>query len=602
MAASASRKVSQGRAILLTLVLLATGAVTLGAWLAAAEAGRRAAETVLDDELRVLARSVSSEIERFRYLPSVIGRDGRIHDVLHDGGKDTVDAANRYLKSVRGDTRADELYVMNLDGLTLAASNHDEPTSFLGENYRFRPYFKDALAFGEGRYYAVGVTTGRPGYFLASAIRADGVLIGVAVVKVDMSGLETAWAQSRSFVSIADTDGVVFLTGNPVWRYRPLGTLSREALAAIDDARKYDGIDLAGARPIFGATGGLPRQAAVGADGQAHLLRETRIEPEGWVLLGASSLAPIHASANLVGLVVALLGMLVSGAGFYLRQRRQLVRAKLERHDWLERRVAERTADLAREVEERKRAEEELRSAQETLIQTAKLAALGRMSAAIVHEVSQPLSAIENTLATTGVLAERGDASAVGTKVRSARDLVRRIQRTVKLLRSFARKEPVAEEPVNVERSVAAVVDIAQHKAAGVTLSTSLAAPDLWVKANAVRLEQVVLNLVVNALDAVRDRPDPHVEIAAYAMGDEIIISVSDNGTGIPDDLRERIAEPFFTTKQTAEGLGLGLSISRAIIGEFGGSLTFESEPGAGSVFTVSLRRAEPAILREAAE
>ena len=125
MAASASRKVSQGRAILLTLVLLATGAVTLGAWLAAAEAGRRAAETVLDDELRVLARSVSSEIERFRYLPSVIGRDGRIHDVLHDGGKDTVDAANRYLKSVRGDTRADELYVMNLDGLTLAASNHD---------------------------------------------------------------------------------------------------------------------------------------------------------------------------------------------------------------------------------------------------------------------------------------------------------------------------------------------------------------------------------------------------------------------------------------------------------------------------------------------
>lgn len=594
--------VAKVRGILLALVLLAAAVVTFIAWLAADEAGRRRAEAMLDDELRVLARSISSEIERFRYLPTVIGRDGRIHEALLGGTAASIDAANAYLKAVRKDSGADELYVMNADGLTLAASNHDEPTSFLGHNYRFRPYFQDAVATGEGRYYAVGVTTGRPGYFLASAIRAGGRLIGIAVAKVDMTGLEAAWTSSRGYVSMADADGVVFLTGYPAWRYRPLAALSSEALAAIDHARKYDGVDLAGAEPIFGASGGVPRQAVVGEHGQEHLLRGMRVEPEGWTLFGATSLAPIRAGANLIALVAALLGMLAGAAGLYLHQRRQLVRAKLEAHDRLERRVAERTADLAHEVEERRRAEEELRSAQATLIQTAKLAALGRMSAAIVHEVSQPLAAMENTLATTGVLAERGDTAGVGAKVVVARELVRRIQRTVKLLRSFARKEPGTREPVNVERSVAAAIELAQHKAGGVSLSTKIDEPDLWAMCNAVRLEQVVLNLVANALDAVRDRPDPRVAVSVRAKDEQVLVSVSDNGAGIPDDLRERIAEPFFTTKRTGEGLGLGLSISRAIIGEFGGTLTFESSPGVGSAFTVSLPRARAVSLREAAE
>lgn len=596
------RRIFSGRAAIFVAVIVATAAASVAAWVAALETGRRTVAAALDDEIGVLARSVESEIERYRHLPAVVGRDGRIVAALTSGGRAGTDAANRYLTEIRAETSADELYVMTPDGLTVAASNHAEPLSFVGKNYRFRPYFQHALASGEGRYYAVGVTTGRPGYFLSSAVRNDGGrVIGVAVVKVDMAGIEATWRNSSIFAVLADPDGVVFLAGHAPWKYRPLHPLSDAALDDISRTRKYDGVDLATAEPIFGPGTGVPEDAVIGEAGRRHLLRSAGIEPDGWRLIGARSLAPVEANAMLLAGMAALVGMLVCSVGFDLHQRRQLVRAKLDEHDRLERRVDERTAELNREIEERRHAEDELRAAQETLIQTAKLAALGRMSAAIVHEVSQPLSALENTLATAGVLAERGEAAAAGGKMTSARELTRRIQRTVKLLRSFARKESSLRERVAVDRSMAEAVELARHRADRENVMIELThAPDLTVMANAVRLEQVVLNLVVNALDAVAGSPGPIIRLSAARLGDMVEIRVCDNGPGIPAAHRERIAEPFFTTKETGEGLGLGLSISRAIIGEFGGSLTFDSEEGAGSTFVIALPAAE--AMREAAE
>lgn len=587
------------RGTVLAALALATIVATVLAWYAALETGRRNASAALDDELRVLARSVDTEIERFRYLPAVVGRDGRIRAALDGGNAAEVARANEYLTAVRTVSHADELYVMRPDGLTIAASNHAEPSSFVGQNYRFRPYFQQAVAAGEGRYYAVGVTTGIPGYFLASAIRDAGRLIGVAVVKVDMQGIEGAWRRSNTQALLVDTAGVVFLAGRESWKYRPLHPLPQGALQAIVAARKYDGIDLDAARPLFGPGEGVPLQASLDAEGDEYLLRVADIEPDGWRLIETRPMAPILANANLFALLAALIGMLACGAWFYLRQRRQMVRAKLDEHDRLERRVAERTAELNREIEERRRAEDELRQAQERLIETAKLAALGRMSAAIAHEVSQPLSALENTLATAGLLAERGDTAGLGPRMLAAREMARRLQRTVKSLRSLARKEPIRTEAVSVERSVAAALALAHDRVAAARVEVDVAA-DLHVLANAIRLEQVILNLLLNAMDALDGRPDPRIDIAAEALDGAVAIGVRDNGAGIPAEVTGRIAEPFFTTKKTGEGLGLGLSISRAVLDEFGGALTFRSDEGKGTTFTVTLPRAEKA--REAAE
>jgi len=579
------------KAAFLTLVLIATALAALASWYAAMETGRRRAAAALDGSLQILSRSVKSEIERFRYLPAVLSHDKRIRSALIDGTPEEIAAANAYLLAVRNDSRVDSLYIMKTDGLTVAASNFAEPTSFVGENYRFRPYFQDALRTGTGRYYAVGVTTGLPGYFLSSAIRDGSRIIGVAVAKVDMRAVEQAWQEAGTLAAIADNDGVIFLTGRRQWKYRPLHPLDGTALQRVAETRKYDGVTLETTSPILGQNepedDGTARADLI----HRHLFRWIEVEPDGWQLWTAASMAPIRANANLIASLVALACLLLSGTVLYLKQRRQLLRAKLDANARLEQRVAERTAELNREIEERKRAEAELRDTHATLVQTAKLAALGRMSAAIVHEVSQPLAAMENTLASTALLAKRGEPARVIEKVGAARQLVSRIRRTVKHLKSFARNEPGQRETVNAGKSIAAAIDLALHRAnaSGVRIVVEPGAHAPKVTANAIRLEQVILNLLINALDAVTECPAPEIHMGAHRNGPMVEITVADNGAGIPENLKERIAELFFTTKETGEGLGLGLSISRAIIAEFGGSLSFAAREGGGSIFTVSL-------------
>ena len=339
--------------------------------------------------------------------------------------------------------------------------------------------------------------------------------------------------------------------------------------------------------------------------GQQLLARFSRVEPDGWLVLAATSTADTGKVAGFWALAVLIAGLVATGTLYFLHQRTLLIRMRLRQSEMLEQKVAERTQDLAREVDMRRRTEDELRRAQEGLIHSEKMAALGRMSTAIVHEVSQPLAALETTLATAGVLAGKEAAEKVGERLLDARALVKRMQRTVKHLKTFARKDASDLEAVNIDTVIRNAIDLAVPRAKTLGLTPALEAegPAPVVTAVAVKLEQVMLNLILNALDAVEGRETPSITIRRSVEAGRVSVAVIDNGSGIAPEHRDRIAEPFFTTKLTGEGLGLGLSIATAIVQEFGGELIFAEAPGGGTMATVSMPLDNrPALPLEAAQ
>lgn len=590
-------RLTTGR-VILSFIAVATLAATL-AFAFAWDRGLDALDAELDQSLILTRRAVESEIERFRALPDVAAEDMRITQALRDpASAEATLAASRYLGTIAARTGATHLYLMDASGKVLSASNWMSDLSFVGENYGFRPYFTDALTRGRGSFYAIGVTTRTPGYFLSSRIGAPDAPAVIAT-KIDLTPLEDIWKSAGAAIAIADSDGVVFLSGVDAWRYRPLAPIAADALARLAEVRTYEGIDLGRAVPLLAGVALAAPLELTGPTGAALRGRSVTIERDGWRIIAAAPLAPVRLAAALWAAGAALLAIAGTALGLILNQRRQLVQLRLRQGALLEARVSERTRDLAREIGARRKTEADLRAAQESLVHTEKMAALGRMSAAIVHELSQPLAAMEATLAAAEL---SSDPDRTATRIGTARNLVRRMQRTTKHLKSFSRKEQNILQITDLNRVAENARDLVapRARAAEVVPSLSLADPAPLVMAGPVRLEQVCLNLLLNALDAVEGRPDAAVTVTTGRRDGTAVLSVADTGTGIAPEDMPRVAEPFFSTKVGGEGLGLGLSISQAIVTEFGGGIVIASAPGTGTTVTVTLPAAE--ALGEAAE
>lgn len=584
-----------GARTLLAALLLAALAAIL-AFSVAWQIAVRDVNRSLDQSLILTARAVETEIARFRPLPAVAAEDARISAALRDPDNAAlIETANTYLARITAHSGAAQLFLLDATGRAIAASNFNTTESLIGQNYSFRPYFRDALSQGKGKFYAIGVTTGKPGYFLSARIDT-GSGRGVLVVKVDLLPLQQTWASAGLAMAIADGDGVVFLSANADWLYRPLTRLPEGALDRILQDRTYDGIDLAVARPLLTYPDNMILQGPKGA----MRARPIPIRDEGWQLFAATPTAPLITTATIWAIGAALLALLASGLAKIAHQRRQLVQLRLRQNALLESRVEERTRDLAREVQARRQTEADLRAAQQDLIHSEKMAALGRMSAAIVHEISQPLAAMEATLG-AAELALPSAETATQTRIATVRGLVRRMQRTTKHLKSFSRKEQGDLALIDLRSVIENAVELVGPRAKVVGVSPQIQMPETGprVRAGAVRMEQVVVNLLLNALDAVDGRAGATIAVVLESDATTTRIRVTDTGTGISAADLPRTLEPFFSTKVGGEGLGLGLSISQAIIVEFGGRIDIASTPGSGTSVTVTLPAARMA---EAAE
>ncbi|MES9964458.1 MAG: ATP-binding protein [Candidatus Sedimenticola sp. 20ELBAFRAG] len=559
-----------------------------------------------NERLELYASTVQSAHKRFDYLPFIVSDNNLVKALLQ--GQELGDQVNRKLEEWQTESNAAVLYLMDRQGVVRASSNWRMPDSFIGNDYHFRPYFQDAIKGGQGRFFAVGVTTGRPGLFLSGPVMAEGEVLGVAVVKIDMTQLEMDWASGGENVWVADRDGVIFLASNPEWKYKSLRPLDELTFDRLKSEKKYSTniisplavfdrsatpqgkeiIKLSGTQASHGFTGGS----------QSYMLHNRSIKGLDWTLYYLTSLQDLSESKRNVVLISTLVAMLVALLGFFFASRvqsRQLLEKRVEVRT---RELNETNLRLRDEIRERIKTEEQLRQTHEELIQAEKLAALGQMSAGLVHEINQPLSAMQTFLASTRLLLNRDDKSSVEENLDDIEAMVRRMNSIVSHLKSFASKSKGQTTRVALDEVVenALLLMRPRLKRDSVTLEWQPPSDAVCVYGDEIKLEQIMINLIRNALDAMQyQEQERKLGISVLTEDKKVTVQITDTGPGIMDADLPRVFDPFFTTKEPGQGLGLGLSVSFGIAKEFGGNIEAENRTEGGAVFRLSLDAAEAA-------
>jgi two-component system C4-dicarboxylate transport sensor histidine kinase DctB len=546
----------------------------------ALQAGLQRLGDAAQHRLAMVATQLDAEQARFDYLPSVLELTPSVRALLQAPQDAPLrEEVNHYLKGINATAGAANLYVLDARGMTLAASDWDSPGTPVGTDLSFRPYVREALAHGQGRFYGVGITSRRAGYFRSYALRFGGRPQGVATVKVDLEQAESEWSKLPGAVVVSDELKVVILSTRPEWKFRPLGAISAQERARIAQTQAYGDAKLV---PL--AWTPEPAGPTVRIGNSDYLASTRAVNGGRWQVYVLDDLQPVRWQARLLGLTAALACALLALLALAWWQHQRGIRQKLAAqaalqaaHDSLESKVAERTAALRR--------------AQSELIHAEKMAALGQMSAGIVHELNQPLGAMRTLSDNASVLLEQQRSEDVRSNLQRISRLVDRLGRFTHQLKAFAYKsqEPPAAVPVRQAIANAQLLVAQRLREMEVTMDSVVEPANLAALAEEGRLEQVLANLMGNALDAMADAPQRALRLRAQAQEQRCVIVLTDTGPGIREDVLPRLFEPFVTTKPAGAGLGLGLMISAHIVREFGGKLTAANQPGAGARFTIEL-------------
>lgn len=561
--------------------------------------------------LRLAVSALEGHLRRYEALPALIADQPDI-EALILAPNDPVrrHSTNLYLANINALLKSSDIYMLTMDGETIAASNYDLPTSFIGQNFSYRPYFQEAAQGKHARFYALGTTSAKRGYYFSSPIEISEKILGVIVFKVDIDTLESSWVGGDARIFVSDPEGIIFMTGTQGWLYHSLLPLTSERLERTSASRRYADAKLQPLAFTERVEDGHRLMSIVEAGGAREFLALSQTMPEaGWTVNVLTDTASARAQAQTT-VFAGLLVLCLAGLGFaILMQRRARLAERLHMQEAaqseLERRVEERTADLARvnqriedEIAERRLTEQQLRQTQADLIQAGKLAGLGQMSAALSHEFNQPLAAAKTYSDSADVLIERGRLDEARDNIRRISALIDRMASISRHLRNFARKPNEKLSAVPLDEVIQDTLEIvaARLKSARAGLVIDMPQPVPKVVAGSVRLQQVLVNIVTNAADAVEGLQDRRIDLQVEQDGAQARIRIRDRGPGVPPAIRERIFDPFFTTKGVGKGLGLGLSISYNIVKDFGGSLSVSNHTEGGAVFLIELACAGEAI------
>lgn len=552
-------------------------------------------------ELRVAV--LRSEIEKQRTLPVVLAQDPDVRMALRQPGAGRISALNAKLEALARATRAKVIYVMTPNGHTIAASNHQMHDSFVGSNYGFRPYFQRAMNEGQAEHFALGTVSNQPGLYLSQKVAdAEGPL-GVVVVKTQFDHMEADWRRLPDPTFVTDARDIVLVTSVPEWRFHTTSPIAAEQKAALRTSLQFGDapLDLLPIQP--GPDGTV--DAIVPPDTRAHTYVDVRVRvpTTDWTLHVLAPVAPALSLAEATVHALVLLGgvLCIGGSALFLsRQNRRALerRREMQARRLLETRVEARTAELSvaneqlrTEMAARRRARAAADALQDELAQASKLAALGQIAASVAHEVNQPVAAIRAFSDNARTFLDRGEAQAAYQNLGTIGALTERIGVITNELRAFARKSPREVGTVSVQAVMEGTLLLIGYRLRqqGVELRVQMPEQDLVVKGDRIRLEQVMINLLQNAMEVLADHPDGHIAITASGDEKTVRITIADNGPGLPEPVMAALFTPFTTTKPN--GLGLGLVICHDIIAECGGSLAAHNENGA--VFTITLPGAD---------
>jgi two-component system C4-dicarboxylate transport sensor histidine kinase DctB len=542
-----------------------------------------------EHRLDMLATSLDADLARFDYLPALLEMNPVVPALLDSPAKEVhQDAVNRYLNGVNATVGAEMLYVLDANGVSLAASDWDRPGTTIGQNLSFRPYVSEAIQHGQGRFYGVGITSRKPGYYRSYALRNGQQLRGVVAVKVNIEAAVKAWRNLPGDVVLIDERGVVILSTRDELRYRPLAPLDAGQRAEVQRSRPYGAAAL---QPLdWVSLQALSKDAQVVAlDGVAHLASARAIQRSNWRLVALDDLAPVHAAARYAAVTASLAMAVLLLVAVTLWQRRRAVRHKLASqaalqaaHDNLESTVVARTAQL--------------RAAQSELVHAGKMVALGQMSAGMAHELNQPLTALRTLSDNACVLLDQGRPDDVRGNLQRITAMVDRLARLTTQLKTFAYKSDLPRTLLPLARCIADVQAGlgAELQALDIRFEADVQPPGLEVLADEAAMSSLLSNLMRNAIDAMKGAPQRLLQVRARLQDGRVILSIADTGPGIRADILPRLFEPFVTSKPPGAGLGLGLVISAELARSVGGSLQAHNRAEGGACFTLDLPTAPP--------
>ena len=557
------------RARVALLVLLVVASVTI--WVTNSFLTDRFTENTRNRaELRLALYSgnLMAELRRNAIVPQLLAKDPALITALETG--DFSQSTARLISYVE-EIGAASFVMLDADGRAVASTERTE----IGSNYRDAEFYLTAMRSNVTVFALERGPSGAFQFTYARRIEAQGQALGVIAVLVDLQQFERAWAGISDALFVTNSEGVIILATEPRWR----GLTEAEALARQPAEGAIE-------RALQATSDWTQIPADAYIQGEGVMREDARIPFRGWRMTSFTTYTSVRERVNAV-LALEIMGFAILLAlAFYLLSRKTALRMAIFQQESAGLRAL--NLRLQREIAERERMQESLAVAEQSLAQSSKLAALGEMSAAVSHELNQPLAAMKTYLAGARLLVRRNRPEEALSSFQRIDDLIERMGAITKQLKSYARKGGDDFAPVALNEALASALSMMepQLKQRHVRISRIVPDEDVRVMGDRVRIEQVIINLLRNALDATESVANPEIEII-LAAGETATLTVRDNGPGIEnlDDL----FEPFFTTKQPGDGVGLGLAISSGIVSDLGGRLSARNGQEGGAVFEVQL-------------